>query len=60
MNNNIQKMNQLKNIAQMIIECTEKCEPFMPWMIPVTDEEHFAEVAVNRIAELLDIAKSVI
>ena len=52
-------MNRLKNIAEMIIDATEKCEPLMPWMLEVTEEE-FATTANAKIEDLLKIANSLV
>jgi len=51
-------MNQLKSIAKSIIDCTVKCEPQMPWMVAVTEDE-FADVAMHKISDLLDIANRI-
>ena len=55
---NTEKMNQLKSIAKSIIDCTVKCEPQMPWMVAVTEDE-FADVAIHKISDLLDIANRI-
>jgi hypothetical protein len=56
---NTEKMNQLKSIAKLIVDCTEKCEPQMPWMVAVTEDE-FAQCANSKIADLLKIANSLV
>ena len=56
---NTEKMNRLKDIAKMIIDCTEKCESPMPWMMEVTEDE-FAQCANSQIADLLKIANSLV
>jgi hypothetical protein len=55
---NTEKMKRLREIAQMMIDCTEKCDPPMPWMIEVTEDE-FAKCAISQMTGLLDIANSV-
>jgi len=71
--NSIQKMNQLKKIAQMIIDTTEKCDPPMPWMLEIREkcdppmrwmleisEDEFAQRAISKISDMVDIANSVL
>jgi len=57
--NSIQKMNRLKKIAEMIIDTTEKCDPPMPWMLEITEDE-FAQRAISKISDMVDIANSVL
>jgi len=57
--NSIQKMNRLKKIAEMIIDTTEKCDPPMPWMLEITEDE-FAQRAITKISDMVDIANSVL
>jgi hypothetical protein len=54
---NTEKMNRLKSIAKMIIDCTEKSDPQMPWMVQGTEDE-FAQRANSQIADLLKIANT--
>jgi inosine/xanthosine triphosphate pyrophosphatase family protein len=54
---NVKKMQQLKDIAQSIINCTEKADPIMPWMIIEENEDEFAKRAINQMSELFKIAE---